>query len=160
MTLDDMIQLAEEQARRVMIGTKEQLTPMWLMLNWDGKIEIAATPWGSSAEKHLVVEAMRNLMRERQVIAYSLLTEAWMARVQSEEIKKPYTGPPPSERADRRESVVAVAANRAGQSKHRHWETIRDKKGRCRELRRLGGPEDQISSYIFDNLLEDLGRPN
>jgi hypothetical protein len=159
-TLDEMLTLAETQARTVMIGTQEELTPVWLMLGWDGNVEIVATPWFNDEQKHLVIEAMRLLMREKQVSAYSFLTEAWMARISGKEAGKEYKGPPPSQRADRQEAVVVMAANRAGEHRYRNYETVRDKRGRCTELRRLGGAEDRISSYIFDNLLDDKRRAN
>jgi hypothetical protein len=160
MTLDEMIQLAEDQARRTMIGTKEELAPMWLTLDVDGKVEIVATPWSGGHEKELTIELMRVSMRARQIVAYSLLTEAWMARASAEEVKTGgYIGKPPSERADRVEAVVAMAANKAGEHRYKNWQTIRDKKGRCKELRPLVGPEDQLMS-IFDNLLDDHRRSN
>lgn len=150
-TLDQMIKTAEDQARRVLIGTKEELVPAWVMVSL-GKAEIVATPWDGYINKQLVIEAMRALMRERQVQAYSLVVEAWF--VTANAIDDEYTGPPPSERTDRKECVVAMAANKAGEHRHLHLEIIRDKKGRCVELRRLS-PEDRITSWIFDNLLDD-----
>lgn len=159
MNLDHMIQLAEDQARRVLIGTKEQLTPMWLMLKADGDVEVAATPW-SAETKRMCVEAMRDVMRSRQVIAYSLLVEAWYSTVQGAEARAPYKGLPPSERADRKEAVVAMAANHLGDHRYRQFEIIRDKRGRCKELKRLGSFEDKITSSLFDNLLQSHGRAN
>jgi hypothetical protein len=155
MTLEDMIKLAESQARTVLIGTKAELTPMWLILDWKGEIEIVATPWNSPHQKHVVTAAMRETMRETGIIAYSLLVEAWFSRLSAKEAGKEYKGPPPSERADRQEAVVALACNRDGRTLYHNWEIKRDKKGRCIELLRLDGPEDRITSAIFDNLLDE-----
>jgi hypothetical protein len=106
---------------------------MWLMLKGDGSIEIAATPFiGGADYKRVLVAAMRERMREAQVTAYSFLVR---------------------ERADRREAVIITAANHWGQSAHRSLEIIRDKRGKCTELRRQDGSEDIISG-IYDNLLE------
>jgi hypothetical protein len=154
MDLEHMIKLAEDQARRVLIGTREELTPMWLVHS-QGKLEVIATPWEDSEQKRMTVELMRVMMREQRATAYSLLTEAWYSVVSAEEAGKEYTGPPPSERADRKEAVIAMAASRDGTHVYRHWEIVRDFQGRTRELRRLDGPEDRISSGIFDNLLAD-----
>jgi hypothetical protein len=160
MSLDEMLTLAENQARTVMIGTKVELTPVWLMVTWDGKIEIFATPWGSDLEKRLAIEAMRLTMREKQVQAYSMLTEAWMARATPDEVKQQeYSGLPPSQRADRQEAVVIMAANRDGETRYRTLETVRARNGKCAELRQLSTEEHQFTG-IFDNLLDDKRRAN
>jgi hypothetical protein len=157
MTLDDMVSLAEDQARRVLIGTKEKLMPQWLLASLD-RTTIYATPWGGNDEKHLVIAAMGHLMRAEQVHAYSLLVEAWFAveklapGEKAPERAADYKGPPVSERPDRRECVVITAENRYGEHRNAHLEIIRDKKGRCAELKRFDGPEDRITG-IFDGLL-------
>ena len=160
MTLEKMVGLAELHARTMLIGTKEQLVPTWLVLTGNAEIEILATPWQNSNQKLLTVDAMRVILRNDGATAYSLLVEAWYSVLPASEVGKEYAGPPPSERADRRELVVAVAANHWGQHVHRQWEIVRDKHGRTIDLRPLGGPEDRISSSVFDNLLESKGRPN
>lgn len=157
MNLDEMIDLAEQQARTVLLGMREELAPQWLLVKGDGNIEIIATPWHGDEQKYLAVAAMRDVMEKRQVVAYSVLVEAWFAVLSKDEASRPYQRP--SERADRRESVVAMAANHWGQSKYRQWEIIRDRRGRCRELQRLDGPEELIMSSLFDNLLVTR-RPN
>lgn len=153
-----MVDLAEQQARRILLGTKEELIPQWLLASLDG-VEIVATPWGGGNEKYLAIEVMRNMMRAKQVHAYSLLVEAWFVNEKVPEGQTPegvkYRGPPPSERPDRKESVCAMAANRYGKHLHRHWEIIRDKKGRCAELRLMTEYEDRISG-IFDSLLDEV----
>lgn len=162
MNLDDMMRLGEDQARLVLLKTREELVPQWLYVNGEGKTIIVATPWENSDQKHMVVEIMRRAMKRDQASAYSLVVEAWFAHVTGEEAtQKEYLGPPVRERADRRECVVIMAANRVGEHKHCHLEIVRDHQHRCRELKRLDGPEDQITSAIFDNLLADnRGRAN
>ena len=159
MTLEDMLNLAEQQAQRVLLGTKEELMPSWLLVTGKGAVEIYATPWSNTREKHLVTLCMKDIMREKHCTAYSLLVEAWMATVAGEEAKEPYDGPPPSERPDRQECVVIMAVDHAGKHVHKHLMIKRDAEGRCAELRRLDGPEDKITSMIFDNLLH-RGRPH
>ena len=157
MTLDEMMKLAEGQARRVLIGSKEELVPSWLVVEAGGEVAIYLTPWRNDVEKLLTVEAMRLTMRACNAQAYSFLIEAWTARIQGEEAKAPYTGPPPSQRADRQECVMMMAVNRAGEQRHVHLEIVRDKKGECAELKRTDGPE---GSALFDNLLEDREKAN
>ena len=153
-TLDDMLMLAEQQAERVLLGTREQLEPIWLMVTGKGEVEIIATPWNGDAQKYLAVEAMREVMSARQVTSYSLLVEAWFAHASPEEVQNnEYSGVRPRQRNDRRECVVAIASNHWGQTKHRQMEIIRDKQGNCQELRRLDSPDIRIISPLFDNLL-------
>jgi hypothetical protein len=155
MTLDEMVKLAEEQARRVLIGTREQLLPSWLLASL-GDVLIVATPWGNDDDKHLVIRAMREVMQEKQVHAYSILTEAWMVHERIPDGQTAdsfeYRGLPPRERPDRLEAVMITAEDRYGGHRNRSFEILRDKKGRCVELKRLDGAEDRIEG-IFDGLL-------
>jgi hypothetical protein len=158
MTLDDMIRLAREHANRIMVGTKEELSPAWLLITGKGAIEIFATPWGNNREKYIVIETMRDIMREKNATAYSMLTEAWMLRVQGVGItEENYKGPMPSESPDRQECVVMMAANRDGEHRYQTLETVRGAEGKCVELRPLSGTEDRFMG-IFDNLLVDKRR--
>lgn len=157
MTLDDMVRLAEEHARRILIRTKEQLLPSWLIATGE-EVLIVGTPWNGDDEKHDIVTVMRAMMRDKQAHAYSLLVEAWFAVERRRPGEKPpeladYEGPRPSERPDRREAVMITAENIYGETRHRSLEIIRDKKGRCIELKRRDGPEDVITT-IFDGLLD------
>jgi hypothetical protein len=158
MTLDDMVRLAREHATRVMVGSKAELTPAWLLITAKGDIEIFATPWGDDRQKRTVIEVMRDVMREKHATAYSMVTEAWMARATAEEAKSAeYSGLPPSQRADRQEAVVIMAANKDGEHRYETLATMRGDKGKCVELRQLSGTEDQFTG-IFDNLLDDKRR--
>ena len=155
MTLDEMVKLAREHATRVMVGLQDDLTPAWLLITAKGDIEIFMTPWGNDREKHLVIETMRDIMREKRATAYSMLTEAWMACATPEETKSgDYSGLPPSQRADRQECVVMMAADKAGDSRYQSLETVREAEGKCIELRQLSTVEDRFTG-IFDNLLMD-----
>jgi hypothetical protein len=157
MTLDEMVKLAREHATRVMVGLQDELTPAWLLITAKGDIEIFATPWGNNREKHLVIETMRDVMREKHAAAYSMLTEAWMLRVTGDAAKGEYKGPMPSESPDRQECVVIMAANRDGEHRYETLETVRGAEGKCVELRQLSGTEDRFTG-VFDNLLDDRRR--
>jgi hypothetical protein len=156
MTLDEMMQLAADQARRTMVGTKAELEPSWLLITGKGDVEIFMTPWGNTREKHLIIETMRDVMREKRCTAYSFLTEAWTATIKGDEAKRPYDGPPPSERPDREECVVTMAANKAGEHRYQMFETVRGVDGTCAELR--PSSKEQQWTGIFDNLLDDKRR--
>jgi hypothetical protein len=157
MTLDEMMQRAADQARLVMVGTKRELEPSWLLITGKGDVEIFMTPWGNDREKRMVIETMRDVMREKRCTAYSFLTEAWMAHATAEERKDgEYHGPPASERPDREECVMTMAANKAGEHRYQMFETVRGVDGTCAELR--PSSKEQQWTGIFDNLLDDKRR--
>jgi hypothetical protein len=157
MTLDKMVELAEDQARRVMVGTKDELTPVWLLVSGEGDkpddVMIFATPWSTNNEKRLVIASMRQIMKETRCTAYSMLTEAWMLRVMGDAAKGEYKGPMPSESPDRQECVVVMAANSDGEHRYHTLETVRAADGTCTDLRQLSGAEDRFTG-VFDNLLD------
>ncbi len=63
MTLEEMMRLGEEQARRVLIGTKEDLLPSWMLADGEGKVTIVATPWRNNDEKTHGRGGLREAMR-------------------------------------------------------------------------------------------------
>ncbi len=159
MTLEEMMRLGEEQARRVLIGTKEDLLPSWMLADGEGKVTIVATPWRNNDEKHMVAEVMREAMRGLRIDAYTVLIEVWLLRVKGPPPKE-YKGPAPSDSPDREEAVILVGATRAGEHVHKHWITKRDAAGVCIALESMGDPETQLVSDIFDNLLVDKPEAN
>ena len=76
--LDLLLQQAEARARRALIGTREKLRPLLHMIHADGKESVANVPW-RAGEKETTLAPVRALMRAGDVVAYSILTEAWSA---------------------------------------------------------------------------------
>jgi hypothetical protein len=107
--LDLLLQQAEVRARRTLIGTGGQLRPLLHMIHADGKESVAGVPWRDAGEKETALALVRALMRAGDVVAYSILTEAWSAT--PPEGWKPGEPLPtaPSEEPDRLEVVVAAA---------------------------------------------------
>jgi hypothetical protein len=156
MTLDKMIELARDHANRVMVGSKAELTPAWLLITAKGDIEIFNTPWENTRQKYLIIETMRNVMREKHCTAHSIVTEAWSLHVTGDAAQGEYKGPMPSESPDRQECVVVMAANK-DEYRYQTLETVRAANGTCAELRQLSGIEDRFTG-LFDNLLDDKRR--
>ena len=77
--LDLLLQQAEARARRALIGTREQLRPLFHMIHADGKESIAGVPGHDAGEKETTLSLVHGLMRAGDVVAYSILTEAWIA---------------------------------------------------------------------------------
>ena len=130
--LDLLLQQAEVHARRALIGTREQLRPLFHMIHADGKESVADVPW-RAGEKETTLALVRALMRAGDVVAYSILTEAWSATPR--EGRKPGELLPtsPSEGPDRFEVVIAAASSRR-RRKAALWRIERDADGRCTDL--------------------------
>lgn len=150
-SLDEMAQLALEQAQRWLIGTKEQLTPSWLLQNQDGERVLIMTPWANDFEKQLILAHIRKAMRKQQTISYSLLVETWAAFYPNFKEGQPYVRP--SKREDREELVMVIATDGTN-TKMRDFKIIRDwHTGKCRELEEI--PTSNVSDYSspFLNML-------
>jgi hypothetical protein len=138
--LDLLLQQAEVRARRALIGTREKLRPLLHMIHADGKESVADVPW-RAGEKETTLALVRALMRAGDVVAYSILTEAWSATPR--EGRKPGELLPtsPSEGPDRFEVVIAAASSRR-RRKAAMWRMERDADGRCTDLVLMPGVDN------------------
>jgi hypothetical protein len=129
--LDDMLRVAEVQARLILLELHmPTLMPVWLMITAEGKVDILPTPWKDEREKQDYASMIRNLMRKRNVVAYSFLTEAWTATLDKDEVDQE-TGRPHDgimqarHRPDRQEAVIACACT-AKLARWKRWRIIRE----------------------------------
>jgi hypothetical protein len=128
--LEGLLRAAEEHARRVMIGTKTQLAPAWVLMG-AGEALIIVTPWDTERDKRLVEAKLKGIIKERGITSYSFVSEAWIARRKS--MEEAQSGPLPSQDPEREERVFAFACD--GRNKlARGYKIERDYAGRCREL--------------------------
>jgi hypothetical protein len=127
--LDGLLGVAGKHARRVLIELKESMGPTWVMVDWENRIEIVATPWADEEEKRVYKVELRRLMRFKGVKVYSFMTEAWIATVGREEWDevnaRPVDGKMVSERGDRQEVVIACACSRE-QALWKVWRMVRE----------------------------------
>jgi hypothetical protein len=133
--LDALLELAGDHARRVLVEMKEaELTPTFLMIT-DRETIFTPALWRDEREKAAILAAVRAIMKKRGVVRYSMVSEAWTA-MQPEGWKPGMPqGPLPGDRPDRKEVVIAIAADKAT-SKSRTWDIIRGESGSIVELRR------------------------
>jgi hypothetical protein len=151
-TLDKMLELAEGQTRHMLIGTKEQLMPVFFILTGEDEIMIVGTPWRGDTEKALISAQLREMMKECEAKAYLFITEAWISpQPKGWKLGDPDDGLAPSERPDREEIVQAMAVN-GFETKFRNWKIIRAPDGSCADLKL---DDKGISVYVsrFDGLL-------
>ena len=132
--LDALLELAGGHARAVLVDMKEaELTPTFVMIA-DGETLFAPTPWRGERDKAMYLGALRALMKERGVTRYSMVSEAWTAK-QPEGWKPGMPqGPLPGDRPDRKEVVIAIAADKTN-TKSRTWDIVRGESGAVVELR-------------------------
>jgi hypothetical protein len=124
-------------ARRALIGTREQLRPLFHMIHANGQESLTGVPWRADGEKETTLALVRALMRAGDVVAYSILNEAWSAT--PAEGWKP--GEPllmACEGPDRLEVVIAAAYSRRRRMAAM-WRIDRDADGRCTDLVLMAG---------------------
>jgi len=154
--LDAMIDLAGEHARRILIEQKQTgLQPIFLFATPAGNTVVPCGPlMGSGDAKEALAEIMRSLMRERGAIAYSFVSEAWMA-------ERPSGSPLPRDVAslpDRMEVVYAVAFDAAGDARSACWRMVRDPHRRILALEPIPMPTGpEALAGRFANLLQARG---
>lgn len=144
LTIEKMLELAHGQAQNLIVGNKEQIMPVFLILTGHDEIMIVGTPWQDDDQKDMAVALLRRMMASHQAKAYSFLTEAWVARQpKGWKIGDPQ-GSAPKNRPDRKEVVLAMASN-GSSTKYKSWDIIRDQDGNCIELK----PEKDITEFAF-----------
>jgi hypothetical protein len=132
--LDALLELAGKHARRVLVEMKEaELMPTFLMIA-DGQNILMPAPWRDENQKRLMLAAVRKILKDKRVTRYSVVSEAWSA-VQPKDWKPGMPeGPAPSERPDRKEIVIAIAADKTT-SQSRVWDIVRGEAGSVVDLR-------------------------
>jgi hypothetical protein len=125
--LNTLIETAGQHAQMVMVGLNMDLMPSWLLFDKEGHCDIVGTPWRNEEEKQFVVRKMRQYMRQKATVCYSVVVEAWAAKApegwNQEEELQPWEKP--MERHDRWELVVAIASN-GTEMQAKQWQIVRD----------------------------------
>jgi hypothetical protein len=134
LTVARMLELAYGQAKNLIVGNKEQIMPVFMVLAGDDSIVFVGTPWHGDDQKNMAIVMLRELMKEHKATAYSFLTEAWVAR-QPKGWRPGIDprGPAPMNRPDRKEVVLAMATNGID-TQYKSWDIVRDADGNCVEL--------------------------
>jgi hypothetical protein len=154
--LEAMLAMAESHARRVLVGTEDDLLPLFHLDNAKGESIVVATPFtGDTAKeviqaKNMVADAVRELIKLHDVVRYSFLSEAWMT------IRplgwKEGMGPPPVDSDDRIEVVIVLATDGVAH-RHRRWK-IKREGAKCVDLiLDVEADDEWTGGGRFDNLL-------
>lgn len=152
-TLDTLLELAEKQARRVLLEEGEkQLIPMFALVSAENDITIVGCPWGNDMEKQLMIAALKARARDLNAVALCSVSEAW-ATVHGVGVD-PESVPKPSQSPDRKEMVIAVATDGVI-TKSLILNIERDWKGKIRQLvaePKMSG-EGMFSGRMVDGIL-------
>lgn len=110
---ESMIAKEYERVSGYMIGADRdaELLPTWVMATAKGQVVVMATPFDGEWSKDLIGTVVRKFMREANVVRYAFTSEAWMAKP-TKESWDAGDRRPPSEREDRVEIVMIIAADR------------------------------------------------
>jgi hypothetical protein len=139
--LDKMIKVAEEMAKAWLVKLHHQsLMPTWELHSRKGEIYVIGTPWENEKQKRRAEKILRQKVVELDIVAYTFLTEAWMAIAKLGDI--PITDLRPSLHPNRKEVVVALATDGIIRI-WRCWLIIRNDKGRITDL--AVDPDESIS---------------
>lgn len=149
--IDTMLELAERQARRVILEEHGQLMPTWCLIDKKGKTTIMGTPWANELERALAPVFLKVQMKKLGTVAYSFVSEAWVSRPpKGWEPGQPHIEP--RKDPERSEGVVAFATDGVNR-KMRRWLLKRDYHDLACELK-LTGDADEFQSWMSELLIE------
>ena len=145
--LDLLLQQAEVRARRALIGTREQLRPLFHMIHANGQESLTGVPWRDDGEKETTLALVRALMRAGDVVAYSILNGAWSATPAKGWKPGERFPTAPNEGPDLLEVVIAAAYSRRRRMAAM-WRIERDADGRCTDLVLMAGVDGMAARML------------
>jgi len=140
-TLEELIDLGEGHARRILLEKREEeMAPLWHLVTPEGEQDfIIMTPWSRDFEKKMAVAKIKEMAHEHRAIAIGFVIECWML-VQNVPEGTPNTPwhreqalrnipfVRPSQSPDRIEAVMILAHDKE-RTIAKGFQTIRDKPG-------------------------------
>jgi hypothetical protein len=150
--LERMLDNAGAHAENLLIDQHEdELLPFFHMITADGENILAPTPWRDEDDKRDMLGSIRLFMRMKNVVRYSVVSEAWAASQPKDWKPGQDISPMPSERPDRREIVIAIAADKE-RTVSRSWDIVRGEAGSIVKLQLdkdfAGSQEGRMGSLL------------
>lgn len=156
---DKLVDLGFKHARKVIVGTKEQLAATFVGFFPGPEIDVFVCPWRDDIEKQIMVANVKRHLRSRNALAYGFVSEAWVAteiaesREDLDEKRKSPDWQNPVDRIDREEVVFAIGIEKSGRKKCVAWRIKRDWKGNCEALTLRAESPERVGG-IMANLFE------
>lgn len=150
LSLEELVDLAEQHARVVLVELQQGLRPAFLVVT-PSTVEVFGieADFDDHRMKEAVSRSMRALMREKGAVAYSFVSEAWMA------IRK--VGDPEPENVrdlpDKVEIVQIVAHDDKGAGMSRMLRIVRDDAGKVTDLVDRKQGRDGVTGRFSDLLV-------
>jgi hypothetical protein len=110
MTLDDMLEAAEKWVREMLINRPGVQIPPTFMLITKSECKVISMPWENSKQRSIALSLIQLMMKHKNVISYSVVSEAWKASEPKDPRKR--SGLMPSQRQDKKEIIMIVAVNK------------------------------------------------
>jgi hypothetical protein len=154
--LDALIDLAADHARNMFLEHGiDDLMPTFLWVDAQGESTIAgiATDFNDWRVKDMVAAHMGAMMRDKGAVAYSFMSEAWMAHIPVADADKVENV---RDRPDKIEVVVIVAHDAKGNARSRMLRMDRGEGGRVTALVEVRDDMPEAMTGRFSNLLETL----
>jgi hypothetical protein len=116
--IDQMVAKAGDHAHNMLVRNKmKMLMPHWFLIDKNGGGEVLVTPWDSDEQKNRIFGLIRLRLRHGNAMAYTFMSEAWMALYDKDEAPKNEDRPAvmPSAHPKRIEVVAIMISTRSKQ---------------------------------------------
>jgi hypothetical protein len=149
-----ILQLMHEDGQRVGLGLLRKyhaINPMFFLL-WPHRFDAVECNWENQQKKEEHIADLRRTIREDRVVAYTFVTEAWVATVGRHERELMMI--PPRERSNREDALIILSRHRNGENYATRYHVEYDKEGRVT----LGPGEDlpgEMNEGLMGNLFEE-----
>jgi len=151
-TIDELLAMALDHTEFMLCNeVGAQLFPTWWIQFDDRLGEMIVTPWNSEDEQLLVLEMIREKLKDPHARNYAFASEMWVA---NENAKRP-TGLMPSQHPNRREAVLMHAFSRDGKSRVKIYHIKRDGRGVVTTLDENKPAGDGVFQGRMHNLFAD-----
>jgi hypothetical protein len=142
--LDTLLGDVEAFARKRLIGAPPaaMLERFCIVENAAGERAVLECGWNGEDDRQRTLRALKHTMRELGAVAYCIVSEAWTASYRAPAAtawRRPEVMP--EARPDRKEVVMAIAANRQTHE-FKVWAIVRDKAGQVTGLPLQETPAD------------------
>lgn len=150
--INELMELAEAHARRIILGEHKALMPIWTLIDQKSAMHFIGTPWQNPGEKEQMKKMLATQIKRKGIKAYSFLCEAWFYKATAQEWAAKELMPP-AQHPTRRECVLIIAKARGEPIRHRILELFREPNGTPASLEPTSqNPDGLINSWMNELL--------
>lgn len=108
---------------------EKTLSPLWIFETEEGKVGLISTPWPDQDAKVKSVEKVKKLLKEKNAVRYMHVAEVWLLDEIEEIPDSIKMGGSVASHPDRKEAIVALAEDKAGNCYQRIRYIVREEDG-------------------------------